>query len=306
MLTPAQVAALASEEGLGAHADDLVARVRPGWRLEPEGGRAAAGATKLGGHPDLAPDEPWPHNHRGIPLTFLAQIDCAALPTIPPPWTDRLAPWDHGDRLLRIFADLVDAPQEAGAALGLACPSGSRLERTAAPPIPDPWPPGGPWDEVETEERVRSLPEASVRLVPFLTVPECHPVLRPEWDHYGDDGDHYVQFRDRLRADGLPMRDDEPRPWELHHLLGEACSVQEDVRRAGAMIHDERSWAEQAGATPDPSLTTPDAWQVLLALHDDERVGLEIHDLGAYHVLAPVTDLAAGRHDRLINDVGSG
>ncbi len=58
--------------------------------------------------------------------------------------------------------------------------------------------------------------------------------------------------------------------------------------------------------TTDPALATRNAWRVLLALHMDERIGLHIHDGGAFTILAPAADLTRGRYDRLVCSVDSG
>ena len=58
--------------------------------------------------------------------------------------------------------------------------------------------------------------------------------------------------------------------------------------------------------TPDEALADSAGWRVLLSLHMDERIDLDIHDGGAFTVLAPVADLAAGRYARLVCSVDSG
>lgn len=303
MLSREEVVDLARQEGLGEVADDLVARVRPAWRLEPgdTGDPSRAATTKVGGHPDLGPGETWPVNRRGVPMTFLAQVDCSGLPAFDPPWLDP-RPWRHGDLLLRLFADLFDNPIEPGIAIGLACEPTGPLARTE-PPLSRP-PPGGPWDDLSLEERFRTLPEAPLRAVPFLTAPEGPP---PALGDLEEAEDGYLQWTYRLRIDGEDMDDElERQPWEVHHLLGEPCSIQEDVRGIGGMFYGDAWFAEVMGLEPDPNLVGEDAWRVLLALHDDERLGLEIHDAGAFHVLAPVEDLASGRLDRLVCSVDSG
>jgi hypothetical protein len=316
-MTRTEVLQLVEAEGLGAYAEDLVARVRPGWRLDLDldesGSRPAA--SKIGGHPDLGDGEVWPRNARGIPMTFLAQIDSSSLPQLDPAWPDP-HPWAHGGELIRVFADLLDNPTELGPAIVLAYRPSGLLTRTEAPPIPDPWPRGGPWDVCEAEDRFHVLPEAAVRPHPFLSAPETHPILKPQqWD-YSPLADRYESFAARLRVDGgdthpgmkLLELDDPPRlpptAYEVHHLLGEACSIQDDVRGYGVMLAEEPAWG--ADFARDPALADEDAWRVLLALHFDERIDLHIHDSGAFHVLAPVTDLAAGRYDRTICAVDSG
>jgi hypothetical protein len=55
-MTRTEVLQLVEAEGLGAYAQDLVARVRPGWRLDldlDESGIRPA-ASKIGGPPTLA------------------------------------------------------------------------------------------------------------------------------------------------------------------------------------------------------------------------------------------------------------
>jgi len=86
-LTHDDVRRIAREEGLGRDTDALLDSVRPGWRLEVRRGVTPLGGSRIGGDPDLAADEPWPLNHRGVPMTFLAQIDVDALPELDEAWT---------------------------------------------------------------------------------------------------------------------------------------------------------------------------------------------------------------------------
>lgn len=301
MLTPQDVVRIAHEEGLADHADALVTAVRAGWRLEPAAG--APGRSRVGGAPDLAAGEGWPHNPRGIPMVCLAQIDCSALPAIDPPWGDG-PQWAHDGRLVRLFADLMDSPYEPCRALALVCDPDDALSRASVPPIPDPWPAGGPWDDLEADERPRALPETAVALVPFLTAAEVHPALRPELHDPGEPAERYDQWASRLRIDGRPLGEVDM-AWAVSHLLGEASSVQDDVRATGAMLAEDE-WGEETGLGADPALASEDAWRVLLGLHMGDTLGLDILDDGAYHVLAPVDDLVAGRLDRLVCAVDSG
>ena len=66
--------------GLGARAEALTGLVRPSIRLRPsppdEQAGQRAGATRLGGVPDLPPSTAWPA-HRDVPQSFVAQIDLA-------------------------------------------------------------------------------------------------------------------------------------------------------------------------------------------------------------------------------------
>ena len=183
-------------------------------------------------------------NARGVAMTFLAQIDCSNLPPLHG-WDDP-RPWRHDGRLVRIFADLVDTPNEPGLAIALACDPETALSRTEAPPIPDPFPPGGQWDDLDPDERFHVLPEAAIGLVPFLTAPEIDPELKPEIFDFSDPAEAFSSWGSELRGGG--SSGDRPAPWELHHLLGEPVSIQDDVLLTGPAIYsDDRGHAGHAG-----------------------------------------------------------
>jgi uncharacterized protein DUF1963 len=262
VLSAAQVIALAREEGLGEADEDLLALVRPGWRIVSGGD----GRSRVGGSPDLAAGESWPVTDEGVPFGFVAQIDCSALPPIAPEWRDRLRPWKHDGRLLRLFANTLD-DYELGAACALACDPAAELTRARAPRVPD--------DFDEDDAQLYRFPETAVRFEPFLTAPETEAHL--DWSY-------------RLRIDGAPNDETvEIIPWEVHHVLGEGMSVQDDIRWAGSMMYPD-----------DPVLADEDAWQILLGLHTDHLLRLEIFDGGSLQILAPIADLAEGRLDRLV------
>ncbi|MDA0178729.1 DUF1963 domain-containing protein [Solirubrobacter phytolaccae] len=120
----AGVERLIADCGLEAHRERILASIRPGYRLE----EADDGPHRMGGLPDLAPGETWPLDEEGEPYTFVAQIDCSALPPLP---TGFGAPaWDHGGALLRIFAAVEGAVEEFPAVV-LACPADAPLTRAS-------------------------------------------------------------------------------------------------------------------------------------------------------------------------------
>ncbi|MCA9614302.1 MAG: DUF1963 domain-containing protein, partial [Myxococcales bacterium] len=64
---------------LADHAERILALARPCVALRNANARlAAAGRTRLGGQPDLPEGLAWPESPEG-PMTFLAQIDLAAV-----------------------------------------------------------------------------------------------------------------------------------------------------------------------------------------------------------------------------------
>ncbi|MFL5893488.1 MAG: DUF1963 domain-containing protein [Thermoleophilaceae bacterium] len=308
-MSAADVVGLARAEGLADVAEDLAGCVRPGWRIVPSGERAPSGVSKVGGSPDLADGESWPLSARGIPMGFVAQIDCRAIPPLPVEWEEQVRAWRHGSQLVRLFINVLDN-WELGPACALACDPRLPLTRTTAPPIPDPWPAGGSWDSLHRQDRSRLyvLPETAVGFEPFLTAPETHPVLRRDLQQFDEGAERYLQWLYRLRIDGAP-NDAKSfiKPWEVHHLLGEPISVQDDIRSLGAMLHQRADeWAAERAVPADPALGDEAAWQVLLGLHMDDRLRLEIFDGGAIQILAPVADLADGRLDRLVYGISSG
>jgi hypothetical protein len=144
MLTRRDVHRITCEEGLEEFADSLVGTVRPGWRLDVLGRHAVPpGSSKIGGDADCSPDESWPANHRGVPMTFLAQLNGDEFPDPSPEWRG-LTPRLPAGVLLRVFGDLVDCPFEPGPARVLTTSNSGELVRRPAPAIPTPWPAGGP------------------------------------------------------------------------------------------------------------------------------------------------------------------
>jgi hypothetical protein len=76
---------LIRDHGLEAHREAILATARPAILLRlGEAGQGMAGESRIGGIPDLPDSLPWPTDPRlGRNLTFLLQIDLAALPAFP-------------------------------------------------------------------------------------------------------------------------------------------------------------------------------------------------------------------------------
>ena len=223
-----EVAALIDACGLGEHREAVLGAVLAGYRLEPGG----SGRTRIGGLPDVADGEVWPRGEDGIPYTFVAQVDCSALPPLS---GDFPGPeWHHGGALLRVFAALDARVPEPGPALALACPPGAPVSRAELAPRPDPMP-ASAWEA--DDESLRMLREAPVRPVPFLTAGVGWAVLPEEARE--DAATRYRTFAQRLAAGGAPPLRGRPRG--APQLLGHAESVQgEDPRYAGGwLLRDE-------------------------------------------------------------------
>ena len=75
LLDREEVITLIREYDLEEHRDVILAAIEPGYRLRPD----ANGSHRIGGPPDLAPEEQWPVDADGVPYTFVAQFECAQL-----------------------------------------------------------------------------------------------------------------------------------------------------------------------------------------------------------------------------------
>lgn len=265
LLKRAEVAALIDEHGLSAHRDAVLAAIRPGyWLLDGDHPR-----TRIGGQPDLAPGETWPHDEDGIPLTFVAQIDCA---TLPPVVTEFPLPeWDHGGALLRLFAPLDGRMPEPAPAVALVCPPGTPVAPAALPPRPDPMPDTA-WEP--DDDSLRELGVTRVRPVPFLSAQNAwHAGIR-------DEADAYFEFARWLAAGGVKPPNTQ---WQLPHLLGHGSTLQgEDPGSAGAFVH------------PD---VPRGAWRTLLNVPLERTVGIGLA------IVIPAEDLASGAYHRLVVEV---
>lgn len=278
MLTKADVSDLIARVGLADKTDQVMTLIRPGWRLEFAEGR---GLTHLGGVPSLAPDERWPLNERGIPMTFLAQVDCSTLPELPAEWAEDLV-WGHAGQLLRIFADHIDQPDGEAAVVVLGCPPDVTLELAAQPPVPDPFPEGGPSDWADAEMRYFTVPHVTVTPVAMLTASQIHPDIPAPEGHFEHPA--LLELDDKLRMAGVPPHTDhryaETRSWSMTHLAGHAYPTHDDPRfyLAGGREHLE-------------------TWCTLIAIHDTPGF-IAVGELGSFAVYLPVSDLANGDYQR--------
>jgi hypothetical protein len=270
LLTRAEVERLIDRHDLTEHRDKVLAAIRPGYWLVP----GDAPRTRIGGLPDLAPGELWPHGDDGIPYTFVAQIDCSTLPPIASEFP--IPEWGHGDALVRIFAALDARVPEPGPAVALACPAGAPVARAELPPRPDPLP-ADAWEP--DDDALRMLHELPVRLVPFLSARIAWYAGIPT-EASGD----YDEFARRLAAGGDRPRDHQ---WQTSHLLGHGETLQgEDPTTTGELKH------------PD---VPRDEWCTLINIPDHQD--MSFGDGGGLAIVIPRADLSAGRYDRLVTNL---
>ncbi|WP_170179243.1 DUF1963 domain-containing protein [Solirubrobacter pauli] len=217
LLSRAEVEHLIDEHGLGEHRETILAHIAAGYRLQ----RVPDSPHRVGGLPDLAPGEGWPHDEDGVPFTFIAQIDCTQLPSLQSEFPS--AVFNHGGRLLRLFGRMNAAEMVPDEAVGLLCAPDAPLTRAELPALPNPMPP-----DVELEDSdLRELYGEPVRPLPFLTA---------RYEPFGD-FDDYSEFRSRLAAGGVRRRED---AWDDPQLLGYAGNEQgSDPVAAGPWVYDD-------------------------------------------------------------------
>ncbi|WP_392671228.1 YwqG family protein [Streptomyces sp. LN785] len=258
-------------------AEQWLGLLRPGFRLEPATG-ADEPAGRLGGLPELPADVEWPSWEGHGPLSFIASVDCAALPAgvldIPLPEDGTLSFFYFDGRL--DDGDALVLPEErdswAGARVihvpgGSAC--ATRKAPAELPPYPQVWltarATGTATDPWHPDVREAFAPEA-----PFGRYD--HPVCAQEFlDALGD-------------HDGVAG----------HRIGGHARSIQNPVEiEIAAAVRDEPlSWN-------DPELSREAREWLLLAQFDsDTAADMMWGDSGVLYWLIRRQDLADLRFDR--------
>ena len=261
-LSPGEIAALASELGLGEVADGLLEALAPAYRLEG----SPAGAHRIGGEPDLIAGETWPRNADGLELTFIAQFDTTRVPELPqaPP---EVAAWCSRPAFVRLFADFSDDPYHPQAIVALVADPLSARVRAA----------GGPG----TGEPLAHIVELAVDTRPCWCLDYTHPAVeRAETiDPGGIDNAPLLELSHRLHA-GQHLN----RGWHtLPQLFGLSPGEQEDPRWTGVSIHRE--------------LDDVESWTLLLQFDDTFA---DYGDGGGFFVVIAREDLAAGRYERAV------
>lgn len=284
-----QIAELARECGFTDIAEELAALALPSLRLEYGEWPARAGASKLGGLPDLPADVRWPHAkwpaHKHEAMTFFGQI---ALSEVDP------AVWPGpGAGILSFFC--WQSPDHYGVDVGgaarvLHLPAGAGLERRD--------PPSG----LDEDFRLR---ECAVSARAEVTLPEIAvdvaDVLMPfgfGWDRpRSAQEDAYRALVRRLaEAQGFSVHGADGDWAEQHRLLGWPQHVQGDVLPEIVLMHFEDNQLEYE--TDDLSREAAD-WQLLLQIDSDPRLGASFGDGGRLFFGLPAEDLRAARLDRV-------
>lgn len=262
-------------------ADAWLSLLRPGIRLvAADGDDDGPTVGHLGGEPELPDDLAWPVWAGHGPLSFVASVDCAALPGsaagIGLPTDGRLlffyfdGQYDDAEALV-----IFDDPESQAGARVLFVPTGRAGAARATP------------EGIEPYERVRLVAREAA------TAPSYdHPVLH----------ETFGAGFDRAAEPAHPLRDPDfgsairPAEGPLHQLGGYASPVQGDVEYEAAQ-------AALGGAVDwrDPALVAEAGRWLLLAQFDsDGDANMMWGDVGVLYWLIRPEDLAARRFDRAV------
>ncbi|WP_109513784.1 DUF1963 domain-containing protein [Pseudomonas ovata] len=296
---------------------------------EPYGDPAPLGASRIGGGPDLPPGA-WPTNAYGMRHPFLMQIDLAEVtsacgPMAPLPQAGLLSFFVHDDALL---VDVVYSPPGARLvrfpmtqALIEASQAAIRLiddlaDNTKPGPLPhdegdhvaatlrddgtfgfshspDPvWAYGTPGEAFDALSDERWACVASARLRPVLTQSINVAEAQSRIEDLGvGSGSALEDISEDLRRAPLGTRSN-ARLAPVHQMLGYATYAGgQDCRQevAGSAQQDEHA-----------DLTDPESWMVLVHINADSTTGRVFWDALDLTVMAPRSDVAAGRWERCV------
>ncbi|MCF3102216.1 DUF1963 domain-containing protein [Streptomyces roseoverticillatus] len=277
-LSPTDALHTLAREHLPAEiAERWIGLMRPGLRLEKATSTGTGGEPvvvgRLGGMPELPEKEAWPVWEAHGPLSFIASVDCAALPsaaldiTLPP---DGTLAFFYYDGQVDDGCAMVspDEPETWAGARVLYVPAGAPVTRRTAPEGIEPYP------EVKLTARVETT-------APYL----WHPAVYREFAPMPDDHPLWdEEFKEAL--------------WELsagteHRIGGHANPVQDEVESEVAR-----------GALGNPAWTDPRIkeealrWVLLAQFDTDDDADMMWGDGGALYWLIRPEDLAARRFDR--------
>ncbi|MFD7234820.1 YwqG family protein [Streptomyces syringium] len=270
----ASLSAIAREHLPSDMAERWTALLRPAGRLTAARGTDAV-VGRLGGLPELPGDVEWPVWERHGPLSFIASVDCAALPSgvldIPLPTDGTLSFFyfdgqvDDGDALV-----LPDEPESRDGARVLYTPVGVAASERATPPELEPY------------------PMVPLTAVVQETAPDaCHPLIEETFADAGH-GDHPLhgdEFLAALEEAGLSGRG--------HRIGGHADPVQGSVEAevAQGALGPGTRW-------DDPRLAHESrAWTLLAQFDSDGDAGMMWGDCGALYWLIRPEDLAERRFE---------
>lgn len=265
-----------SKAGLQARIPAIDRLVRPSIRLRAtpvEESTLVAGASKLGGHPDLPEKVAWPGS-RNVPLSFLAQI---RLSDVQPFDCEHLLPpqgmlWFFYDARQETFGEQPE--DRAGWSILFTPASAPHLQRQQTP---------------------AELPTASLFPACALTPhSELTLALQPELELPDFDWSDEEQQAYEAVLEALHPAEERGQPH--HRLLGYPDTIQDDMREQCQFVSNGITDSDDPRAA---ELQKGDAdWQLLLQIDSDATAKMRWANNGMVYYWTRQADLRAGRFDQ--------
>ncbi len=300
-------------------------RAPPEARID--GSARAFGRTRLGGVPDVPDGFRWPTRRRtrvrygdrieaGAPLSFVAQINLAELPTVDGAGAQLPT---HG--MLWFFYDArfltYDAEDADGFRVVYSEAGPDDLRRAE---VPEGRGTSGDTDPFEAFDPVVLAPRAELSLPSPNTDPDrgLGLPLDPVVDE--DESEAYYEMVERwdlVGAEAQVSTADDERPTlppPVHRVMGWPFLIQNDnmeaecetsTRHAGVLgrLGDAVRSASTGGSSEDEGRaferTARDSWQLLLQVDSDDAAGMMWGDSGLLYFWIRDDDLAARRFERV-------
>lgn len=265
---------------LAALVAEAEAKAPPAVRLAPAESPAdeltdAPAASRIGGAPDLAPDLAWP-TRDGRPLSFLAQLDCAALRAA------GASDWLPETGLLLFFYDLVDQPWGYDPAHrgGWAVLHDPRGPAVAAHPVPD-----------GAEPEDGGCPDPTpLAATPMRSLPGPRRLNGALADDDEEGADRFADLRiEPFRGGPFHQVEGWPNAVQQDHMEWECA-----LASSGLSCGDGEAYRSPEGLALRPRGAE---WRLLLQLDSDEERGMVWVDDGRLYFWIREEDARAGRWD---------
>jgi uncharacterized protein YwqG len=276
MLPDVDLAGVARDHLPAEMAERWIGLLRPGIRLDTGDDAPGVVVGYLGGTPRMPADMPWPEWPGHGPLSFIAAVDCAALPA----FATEVGWPDSGTLLFFYFEGRYD---DAEALVIFTDPQSQAGARVLYVPA-------------ATATSPRAVPEG---LTPYVEVPlrGSVAVTAPSYDHISV----YDAFPEIDDSDEHPVADDDfvdalDLGYQVGHQLGGyALPVQGPVEFEVAQV-------ALGGADWDSPELGVEArrWRLLAQIDSDSRAGMTWGDVGMLYWLITDEDLEACRFDRAL------
>jgi uncharacterized protein YwqG len=279
MFMKSQILQLIQKNNLTDFADQIIASIKPAIHISKvDSQESVIGASRIGGLPDVPTDFQWVLS-QDLPLSFLAQINCADLQGLA---SAKNLP---NSGILYFFYDAIEQPwgfdpSDRGGSAIIYHPSTENL-------IPSVLPEGADIDNDWL------FPSSAIQFREVLSLPSYDSLPFEQLAIPEDSVDDYVN----LIADvNELMAANEP----IHQMLGYSSNIQGDMQLECQLTSHEINCGDPSGYN-DPIAKDLEAgaadWLLLLQLDSDDDVEMMWGDMGMLYFWIQESSLQSQRFD---------